>query len=80
MTEIEYEHDWMVRAVNDETKDYYIRLARLIEHKHNAIELKKMEQFVDGRKIIELGAETDTVSKPLFLGRAQELNVEVELY
>ena len=80
MSEIEQEFDWMVRAINDGEQDYYVRLAKLIEHRLNAIQLKKMERLIEGRKVIELGSETDSINKPMFLGQAKELRIEVELY
>ena len=70
----------MVRAINDGEQDYYVRLAKLIKHKHNSIQLKKMERLIEGRKVIELGAEADSIKRPMFLGQAKELRIEVELY
>jgi hypothetical protein len=78
MSEIEYEHDFMVFAVNDGSKDYYLRLSRLIAE-YNVVQLKRMEEEVSGRKIIALGPQTNTVDLPFFMDRVHELGLTIEL-
>ena len=78
MSQIEYEHDWMVLAINDGSADYLLRLSQLIPDL-NVVQLKRMEQEIDGRKVIVLGPRTDTVNAPYFMGSARELRLTIEL-
>lgn len=78
MSQIEYESDIAVVAVNDGAKDYLFRLSKLAPC-CNAVQLKKMEAQEGSRRIIDLGIQTNTVDKPRFMSRADELGLTVEL-
>lgn len=78
MAVIEYEHEWMVFAINDGSFDYYFRLSKLIPDL-NVVQLKRMEADIKGRKVIALGPRTDTVNYPHFMERARELHLQIEL-
>ena len=48
MSEIEYEHDFVVFAVNDGSRICYLRLARLVAE-YNVVQLRAMETELAGR-------------------------------
>ncbi|PHS04426.1 MAG: hypothetical protein COA78_16595 [Blastopirellula sp.] len=75
MSEVEYEQEFIAYSINDETKDYYLRLSRFIPE-FNVIQLKEME---DDQKSICLGLQTDTINVHAFMLRAKEHNLEITL-
>lgn len=72
------EVEYAATAVNDGTKDFYLRLARLVPQ-YNVVELKKMETEIDGRRMIPLGIQTNSISVPTFMKQVQELGLTIEL-
>ncbi len=67
-----------VTSVNDGSRDYYLRLSRLIPE-YNVVQLKKTEKTDGDRRIIDLGVQTDSVGIPSFMRRVDELRLDIEL-
>lgn len=78
MYKTEYEHEIKVTSVNDGSKDYLLRLSRLIPE-YNVVQLKKMEKSDGDRKLIDLGVQADTITIHSFMERANELELKIEL-
>jgi|GEM_PF-5552954 len=78
MPDVEYEDEFMVFAINDGSRDYYLRLSRFVAQ-YNVVQLKKMEQEIDGRRVIALGPMTDTIDVHCFMAKAEELDLQIEL-
>ena len=76
--EVPYESEFEAIAINDGTHNYFLRLARLVPE-YNVVQLKKMEITADGRRIVPLGIQTNTVDVPTFMERAAKLRLAIEL-
>ncbi len=75
---IAIETEFVATAVNDNTKDFFLRLSRLVPE-YNVIQLKKMQVLVDDRHVVPLGIRTNTIDLPAFKGRVRDLNLTIEL-
>lgn len=78
MSDIRSETEFEVIAVNDGTRDYFLRLSRLVPEL-NVVQLKSREIDLGSRRIIHLGIQTDAISLPSFMGRVNDLNLTIEL-
>lgn len=65
-------------AINDNSRDFYLRLSRLVPE-YNVAQLKRMENLVDGRRVIPLGIQASSIDAPTFMDRVDELQLTIEL-
>lgn len=76
--EIAYEQEFLATAINDGSRDFFLRLSRLIPEM-NVVQLKKMEISANNRRVVPLGIRTDTIHLPSFLEQVKALNLTIEL-
>ena len=76
--EVHVETDYEAIAVHDDSRDFYVRLSQLVPGL-NVVQLKEREAVIDGRRVVPLGIQTNSISAPTFMDRVQELGLAVEL-
>lgn len=77
MSYIEYEYEFEVYAIDDGTRDFCLRVKRLVKI-YNVIQLKKMTTSINGVKCIPLEPIADTINLPWFMEECEKLKIRVE--
>jgi hypothetical protein len=75
---VAYESEFKATAVNDGTRDFFLRLARLVPET-NVVQLKKMEISANNRRVVPLGVRTNTIDLPSFMNRVKALHLIIEI-
>ncbi len=78
MSTIEYESEFEVYAVDDESTDFCFRVHKLVKTL-NVIQLKSMTRIINGIKCIPLGTIANTINIHSFMDQCKKLNIHVEL-
>lgn len=75
VAEIEFD----VTAIHDNSRDFYLRLSRLITSM-NVMQLRQREKIDGERRIVPLGMQTNSVAVADFMERAAASGLVVEVH